>query len=99
MLSVRGMGVAESVSTSTPFDISLSFSLCDTPKRCSSSMMSSPRSWNATFFCNNLWVPMSRSTLPCAVRSRMSFACPALRNRLSTSTVTGKLRKRLTAVA
>ena len=99
MFSVRGMGVAERVRVSTCRAFSRSRSLAATPKRCSSSMMSSPRSWNATFFCNNLWVPMSRSTLPCAVRSRMSFACPALRNRLSTSTVTGKLRKRLTAVA
>ena len=44
MFSVRGMGVAESVSTSTARLISLMCSLCATPKRCSSSTMSRPRS-------------------------------------------------------
>ena len=41
---VRGMGVAESVSTSTCSRMFLSCSLCWTPKRCSSSMMTRPRS-------------------------------------------------------
>ena len=99
MFSVRGMGVAERVRVSTCSARFRSCSLAATPKRCSSSMMSRPRSWKTTFFCSSLWVPMSRSTFPWAVRSRMSLACPALRNRLNTSTVTGKLRNRLTAVA
>ena len=42
--SVRGMGVALKVRTSTFFFISFSFSLCFTPKRCSSSMTRRPRS-------------------------------------------------------
>ena len=42
---------------------------------------------------------MSRSIFPCAARSRMSLVCLGVRNRLSTSTVTGKERKRFMAVA
>ena len=42
--SVRGIGVAVSVSTSTVFFSCLMRSLCATPKRCSSSTTSSPRS-------------------------------------------------------
>ena len=42
--SVRGIGVAVSVSTSTFARSRLIFSLCCTPKRCSSSITSSPRS-------------------------------------------------------
>ena len=45
--SVRGIGVAVSVSTSTFVRHSLIRSLCCTPKRCSSSTTSSPRSLNA----------------------------------------------------
>ena len=50
MCKVRGMGVAESVSTSTVVRRVLSHSLSSTPKRCSSSMITSPRSLNATSF-------------------------------------------------
>ena len=46
--SVRGMGVAVSVSTSTCSRSSFICSLCCTPKRCSSSMTTSPRSFGAT---------------------------------------------------
>ena len=46
--SVRGIGVAVSVSTSTVCRSCLSRSLCSTPKRCSSSMMTRPRSLNCT---------------------------------------------------
>ena len=46
MLSVRGMGVADSVSTSTPRESSFNRSLWLTPKRCSSSTMRSPRLLN-----------------------------------------------------
>ena len=42
--SVRGIGVAESVSTCTSARISFSRSLWATPKCCSSSTISSPRS-------------------------------------------------------
>ena len=46
--SVRGIGVAVSVSTSTSARRRFSCSFCRTPKRCSSSMMTSPRRWNLT---------------------------------------------------
>ena len=58
------MGVAERVSMSTPIKFSFSFSLCLTPKRCSSSMMTRPRSWNRTSLESRRWVPMTMSTLP-----------------------------------
>ena len=99
MFSVRGMGVAERVRASTWRLISLSRSLWVTPKRCSSSMMSRPRSWNCTLFCSSLWVPMSTSTAPRLRASRMRFCSLAVVNRESTSIFTGKLRKRFMAVA
>jgi hypothetical protein len=46
--SVRGMGVAVSVSTSVSSLSCLSRSLCLTPKRCSSSTMISPSRWKST---------------------------------------------------
>ena len=42
--SVRGIGVADIVSTSTLVRMCLSCSLCSTPKRCSSSTITRPRS-------------------------------------------------------
>ncbi len=44
MFKVRGMGVADRVSTSTLLQSYFSFSFCATPNRCSSSMMTRPRS-------------------------------------------------------
>src|SRR3712207_6995008 len=44
--SVRGIGVADMANTSTAVRSRLSCSLCSTPNRCSSSMMTSPRSLN-----------------------------------------------------
>ena len=73
---VRGMGVAESMSTSTFSRASLSFSFDSTPKRCSSSTTIRPRSLKATSFWSIRAVPMSMSTLPEAVSSstvRCSF--------------------------
>ena len=64
MCSVRGIGVAESVSTSTVVRRVLSHSLSSTPKRCSSSMMTSPRSLKATSFCRMRCVPIRMSTFP-----------------------------------
>ena len=85
---VRGMGVAESVSTSTPLLISLSFSLWETPNRCSSSTTSRPRSLNSTLFCSRAWVPMSRSTLParsfCRISRRWAGELYRLRRAIST---------------
>ena len=98
ILSVRGIGVAESVSTSTPREISFSRSLWLTPKRCSSSTIKSPRSLKCTFFCSSLCVPMIRSILPDASSCSVFFICAAVRNRDRTSIVTGNEPKRLSAV-
>ena len=46
--SVRGIGVAVNVNVSTFMRMFLSFSFTDTPNRCSSSMIKSPRSLNST---------------------------------------------------
>ena len=64
MLSVRGIGVADSVSTSMLLLSSLIFSLWRTPNLCSSSTTRSPRSLNLTSSDSILCVPMIRSTLP-----------------------------------
>ena len=99
MFSVRGMGVADRVSVSTCLARSRRVSLWLTPNRCSSSMTSRPKSLKARFFCSSLWVPMSRSMRPSLTRCKMSFTCLGVRNRLSTSMVTGKERNRFMAVA
>ena len=98
MFKVRGMGVAERVSTSTWRASFFSFSLWPTPKRCSSSTTRSPRSWKRRSFPSSLWVPMSRSTDPSWVRRRMSRAWAAVRKRESISISTGKWEKRFRAV-
>ena len=72
MFSVRGIGVAVIVSTSTRLRICLMRSLCATPKRCSSSTTSSPRSRNSTSFESSRCVPTMMSTLPAA---RSSSVC------------------------
>ena len=59
--SVRGIGVAVSVSTCTSARSALSFSLCATPKCCSSSTTSRPRSLNVTPLPSSAWVPMTMS--------------------------------------
>ena len=63
--SVRGIGVAVSVSTSTVCRSRLSRSLCSTPKRCSSSMITRPRSLKCTSALTSRCVPMMMSTPPC----------------------------------
>ena len=64
MCSVRGIGVAVSVSTSTWLRSCLMRSLCVTPKRCSSSTTSSPRSLNVTSLDSSRCVPITTSTEP-----------------------------------
>ncbi len=61
MLSVRGIGVAVSVSTCTSARSALSRSLSRTPKRCSSSTMIRPRSRKRTLACSRRWVAMTMS--------------------------------------
>ena len=77
MCSVRGMGVAVSVSTSTCAAGCFSCSFCVTPKRCSSSTTTSPRSLDRTSVESSRWVPTSTSTLP--VAERASAICALLR--------------------
>ena len=98
MFSVRGIGVAVIVSTSTRLRICLMRSLCATPKRCSSSTTSSPRSLNTTSFESRRWVPTMMSTLPAATPSRISFVSCLVRNRLTMSMVTGKPANRSRSV-
>ncbi|CNI75983.1 Uncharacterised protein [Mycobacterium tuberculosis] len=91
---VRGIGVALMASTSTLVRICLSFSLCSTPKRCSSSIMTRPRSLNTTLSERMRCVPITTSTAPDAISSviwRVSFA---FWKRESTRIFTGKPEKR-----
>ena len=87
--SVRGMGVADSDSTSTLVRRALSVSLCSTPKRCSSSMMTRPRSLNLIFGFSSLCVPMTMSTPPLSSPSMVSLISLAVWNRLMAAIVTG----------
>ena len=91
---VRGMGVADSVSTSMDSRKFFSCSLCCTPKRCSSSMMTSPRSCGFTSRESSRCVPTSTCTSPLAKPARAAFCCSGVRKRESTSTVTPKGSKR-----
>ena len=64
MCSVRGIGVAESASTSTSSRSCRSSSFCATPNRCSSSTITRPRSFGITSRERTRCVPMRTSTLP-----------------------------------
>ena len=94
MYSVRGMGVAVRVSTSTCRRSFLRCSLCATPNLCSSSMMTSPRFLNPTSRCSRRWVPMTISTVPRLSPAITSSCSRGLRKRLSTDTFTGKAARR-----
>ena len=94
MFSVRGIGVAVIVSTSTRLRICLIRSLCATPKRCSSSTTSRPRSRNCTSFDSRRCVPTMISTLPAARSSSVSFCSALVRKRLTMSMRTGNAAKR-----
>jgi hypothetical protein len=94
MFMVRGIGVAVRVSTSTLVRIFFRRSLWVTPKRCSSSTITSPRSLNRTFLASRAWVPITMSRSPRAALARISSRSLAVRNRESMSTRTGNSRKR-----
>ncbi len=94
MWRVRGMGVALMASTSTLARIFFSRSLWLTPKRCSSSMTTRPRSLNFTRAPSSWWVPMTISTFPASTSWRMALASAASTNRLSISMRMGKAEKR-----
>src|SRR5437764_603746 len=89
IFSVRGMGVADMVSTSTLALNFLSFSFAATPKRCSSSTIRSPRSWKPASFESRRCVPIRMSTLPASVSARTFFCSRAERKRLTISTRSG----------
>ncbi len=92
--SVRGIGVAVSVSTSTSARRRFSCSFWRTPKRCSSSMMTSPRFLNLTSGWISLWVPITRSIVPAASPSSAAFTSFGERKRDSSASFTGKSAKR-----
>ena len=96
---VRGMGVADMESTSTLVRIVFSASLCSTPKRCSSSTITSPRSLNWTSLESSRWVPITTSTEPSAIPSRVSLDSLAFWNRDSGLTRTGKPANRSVKVS
>ena len=86
---VLGIGVALIAKMSTLVLMAFSFSLCSTPKRCSSSIMISPRFRNFTVSESSRWVPMTRSTSPVASPAIVSFTSLALWNLDSDFTFTG----------
>ena len=92
--SVRGIGVAVIVSTSTCARSCFSRSLWETPKRCSSSTTSSPRSLNRTSRPSSRCVPITTSTVPSAASSTTCFCAAGWTNRDSIFTVTGNGAKR-----
>ena len=59
--NVRGIGVAESVNTSTLSCKDFNFSLCLTPNRCSSSIINNPKSAKANLSFKSLCVPITIS--------------------------------------
>ena len=98
MCSVRGMGVAERVSTSTRVFMCWMLSLWLTPKRCSSSTMSRPRSLNCTSLLSRRCVPTTRSNSPSRSLRAISRCSLGVRKRLSMSNFTGKPAKRFLMV-
>ena len=64
---VRGIGVAVSVSTWTSARSDFSRSLCATPKCCSSSTTTRPRSLNLMALPSSAWVPTTMSIWPSAM--------------------------------
>ena len=90
IFSVLGIGVAESVNTSI-FDLScFNFSLCATPKRCSSSITKSPRSLYLISSDKSLCVPITKSMLPFFSPSIIFSCCLSVLNLESMSILNGK---------
>ena len=78
------------LTTSTDFFSCFSRSLCFTPKRCSSSTITSPRSRNSMSCESRRWVPMATSTLPSARSATPAFRSFVETKRLNISMRTGK---------
>ena len=87
--SVRGIGVADMLSTSTEARSVFRCSLCSTPKRCSSSTMTRPSCLNRVAVWSSRWVPMTMSTVPSATISSVRSASFGVWNRDSCRMVTG----------
>ena len=85
MCNVRGIGVALNVRMSAVARKLSSFCLCSTPNRCSSSMITMPRSAKRTSSLSSRWVPITTSTFP--LRSASIVAACSFRdlNRLIVS--------------
>ena len=98
MPSVRGMGVAVRVSTSTSARSCFIASLWRTPKRCSSSMMSRPRFLNWVDSLRSLCVPTTMSTEPSAMPLIAALISLPERKRETSAIFTGHLLKRSTSV-
>ena len=86
---VRGIGVALIEMTSTLSRIWRSSSFCLTPKRCSSSTISRPRSFARTSRESSRWVPIRMSALPSEKRLTASRCSAAGRKRETCSIVNG----------
>ncbi len=97
--NVRGIGVADRLNTSTLVRNAFSVSLCSTPKRCSSSMMTSPRSLNLTLGLSSLCVPMTTSTVPSSKPLIVSLISLVVWKRLMAATFTGNPSKRSVKVS
>src|SRR5437016_2329962 len=92
--SVRGIGVALSVSTCTCARNCFSRSLWLTPKCCSSSTISKPRSLNLIDLPSSAWVPTTMSTLPSVNPFLTCVSSLAGIRREACATLTGKPLKR-----
>src|SRR5436305_1384757 len=92
--SVRGIGVAESVSTCTSARSCFSRSLWLTPKCCSSSTIRRPRSLNLIDFPSKAWVPTTISMPPSAMPFLTLVSSFGAISREACATLTGKPRNR-----
>ncbi len=96
MCNVRGIGVALIASESMFVFSSLRRSLSFTPKRCSSSIIISPKSLKTTSFWIMRWVPMIMSSSPFLSFSSVFFCSAGGINLESCAIFTGKFSKRST---
>ena len=87
--NVRGIGVADIAKTSTVVRSFLRDSFCSTPKRCSSSTTTKPRSLNWTSLESIRWVPTTMSYVPASTPAKISLLSFALLNRDNPATLMG----------
>ena len=88
------MGVAERVRMWTSARMSFSRSLWATPKRCSSSTTTRPRSLKPIALPSTAWVPTTMSIVPSARAALTRFCSAAGTMRLTWPTCTGSPAKR-----